>query len=76
MTLVSADSDQDCLGVLRKKGKDPKASQDLKSLKAKFATGTIWHMKKIALLSEKPLYISAPVKSVIDLAATVCTPVL
>ena len=77
MTLVSADSDQYCLGVIKKKGKEPKATQDFKTLKTKLATGTIWHTKKVTLLpSEKPLYISAPVKSVIDLAATVCVGVL
>ena len=75
-TLVSADSDQYCLGMIKKKGKDPKASQDLTRMMEKFATGTIWHMTKISLVPEKTLYISTPVKIVIDLAATVCTPVL
>ena len=61
---------------IKKKGKDPEASEDLKKMMEKFATGTIWHMTKISLVPEKTLYISTPVKMVIDLAATVCTPVL
>jgi hypothetical protein len=45
-------------------------------MKKSMTAGSIWKVSKVALLSEKPMYISSTIKSVINMNASKFSPVL
>jgi hypothetical protein len=74
--LLSADSDSYCTGIIKRTGSTGTADQSFKNSVAKFQEDTIWNMSRVTLVAEKPQFIGAPVKYVIDLAKTKVSPVL
>ena len=74
-TLMSTNSMEYCLGSYRRRGREPKASEDFQNAKRRFKPESIWRVAKVTLLKEKAAFISAPVKIVIDLQSTRCAPI-
>ena len=74
--LVSKDSSSYCIGSITRKGTGAGAEAGFKKALDKFKVGTIWQLTKVVFAKEKPAYVGAPVKNVIDLVLTKCAPVL
>ena len=74
--LVSEDSTQYCVGLYKRSGKEPKASQDLQAAKERFLKDTIWQVSKVALAKQAPKYLGCSCKVVIDMNISKFTPVL
>ena len=52
--LVSEDSTQYCLGLFRRKGKEPGATREFNAAAAKFTKGSIWKASKTTLANTDP----------------------
>ena len=74
--LVSEDSTQYCEGVFKKKGREPQATTDFVTAKAKFKKGTIWKVSKASLTNDNPKYLGCSHKVVIDMNSSGFQPVL
>ena len=73
-TLLSTDPGSYCRGVAR--GSGPTEEMQLKKVVDMLKEGSIWKFSKITLAKEKVVYVSAPVKHVIDLLKSHKMPVL
>ena len=54
--LVSEDSTKYCQGLYMRRGKEPKATEDIEAAKRKFLKGTIWKVSKVSLAKQHPKY--------------------
>ena len=74
--LVSEDSTQYCLGLFKRKGKEPGATQNFNAAVAKFTKGSIWKVSKITLANTDRKYLGCSHKVAIDLNSSSFKPVL
>ena len=74
--LVSPEGTQYCLGKCRQKGREPLASKNFKQMMEKFQEGTVWNVNRVSLTTDKPLYVSSPIKAVVDIQLTTFQAVL
>ena len=74
--LVSEESSEYCLGVYRRLGKEPKATQDFEASKKKYKQGSIWKVSKVSLAKENSKFLGCSCKVVIDMNASTFHPVL
>ena len=49
LLLVSEDSSKYCMGLYKRLGKEPKATQDFEAAKKKYKKGSIWKASKVSL---------------------------
>ena len=74
--LVSDDATKYCQGVYQRRGKEPKATEDIEAAKKKFLKGTIWKVSKVSLARQSPKYIGCSCKTTIDMNTSKVEPVL
>ena len=74
--LVSEDSTEYCLGLFRRKGKEPGATKEFTAAAAKFTKGSIWKASRITLANTDPKYLGCSHKVAIDLNSSTFQPVL
>ena len=58
--LVPGDSTEYCLGLFRKRGKEPGATKEFTAAVANFTKGSIWKASKITLAKAEPTYLGRP----------------
>ena len=68
--LVSEDSAEYCLGVFRKRGKEPGATKEFTAAVTKFTKGSVWKASKITLAKTEPKYLGCSHKVAIDLSTS------
>ena len=74
--LVSEDSSLYCMGLFRKRGRDPGATNEFNAAVNKFNKGTTWKVNKITLAKQEPKYLGCSHKVAIDLNLSKFQPVL
>ena len=74
--LVSEDSSEYCLGLFRKRGKEPAATKEFTAAVAKFTKGSTWKVNKISLAKTEPKFLGCSHKVAIDLNESNFQPVL
>ena len=73
---VSGVSEEYCQGTFKRYGKEPQASKDFQAMKQQLKKGSMWQLSKVALISDKSLYISSSIKVNIDVNKSKLSPVL
>ena len=73
---MSEDSTEYCLGLFRRKGKEPGATKEFTAAAAKFTKGSIWKASKITLANTDRKYLGCSHKVAIDLNSSTFQPVL
>ena len=74
--LVSEDSTESCLGVFRKRGKEPAATKEFIAALAKSKKGSTWKVNTITLAKTEPKFLGCSPKVAIDLNESNFQPVL
>ena len=65
--LVSEESTVYCVGIFRRRGKEPAASKAFDEAKDKFTKGSVWNVNKLTLVKTERKYLGCSHKVVIDL---------
>ena len=73
--LVSEDSTEYCLGVYKRKSKEPVATREFKAAAERFKKVSVWKVNKISLVKTDSKYLGCSHKVVIDLNTSNFQPV-